>query len=286
MSNKFEKNEEKNEEDKNPDLSYPEPNKEESFVKINEFPKIDNKIVQAMLDKKGQNFLPKTEEESLKNPIQGPFKYADGTIYLGQMMNNKKEGRGKKLWPDGSILEGYWKDDKAHGMGRKIHANGDVYEGEVVNNQANGHGRYEHYTSGCYHEGEWKDDREHGYGKQLLQDGKEKKGLWLEGMRIMWIENSEVNDYEKIKGKKIEENIIKEENKTNSKNHEKKPTIPKIEDFILNISEIPKLENKIMQRILEKKGEYLPPMTNEELLKNPIHGPLNWTMKVFTSVKC
>lgn len=44
-------------------------------------------------------------------PEQGPFKYGDGSIYLGHMLNNKRYGRGKFLFKNGSLFEGYWKND-------------------------------------------------------------------------------------------------------------------------------------------------------------------------------
>ena len=81
------------------------------FVKINEFPKVTNVNVQAVLEKLGDYLPPITEEESQKNPIQGPFRFENDAVYLGQMLNNKREGRGKMIWADGSMYEGFWKND-------------------------------------------------------------------------------------------------------------------------------------------------------------------------------
>ena len=45
------------------------------------------------------------------------------------MLNGKRHGLGKQIWPDNSLYEGYWANDMANGKGRLIHSDGDVYEG-------------------------------------------------------------------------------------------------------------------------------------------------------------
>ena len=42
----------------------------------------------------------------------------NGTEYVGQWKNCKKEGKGVQVWPDTSRYEGDWKEDKANGNGK------------------------------------------------------------------------------------------------------------------------------------------------------------------------
>jgi hypothetical protein len=70
--------------------------------------------------------VPLSDEEYLKNPINGPLLLKDGSIYLGQSLNGKREGRGKLQGNDGSIFEGHWKNDMVNGFGRLIHPDGPV----------------------------------------------------------------------------------------------------------------------------------------------------------------
>lgn len=55
--------------------------------------------------------LPIKSDDAFFNslPEQGPFLYEDGSIYLGNMKDNKRHGRGKYILADGSFYEGYWK---------------------------------------------------------------------------------------------------------------------------------------------------------------------------------
>ena len=42
----------------------------------------------------------------------GIFNWADGRIYEGQYLEDKKEGEGILTWPDGRRYEGPWKAGK------------------------------------------------------------------------------------------------------------------------------------------------------------------------------
>ncbi len=56
-------------------------------------------------------------------------KFRNGAIYDGDIVNNKREGRGTQVWPDQSKYEGDWKDNKVWGYGKFSNINGDTYEG-------------------------------------------------------------------------------------------------------------------------------------------------------------
>ena len=45
------------------------------------------------------------------------MRYADGSKYVGEWKNNKKEGEGILTLVNGSKYEGYFLNDHKHGMG-------------------------------------------------------------------------------------------------------------------------------------------------------------------------
>lgn len=130
-------------------------------------------------------------------------------IYTGEWNNeNQREGQGTQHWSDGSVYEGEWLVDKANGKGRLIHANGDVYEGEWENDRANGFGVYIHNygvkvrgaaeeacISGARYEGSWKNDKQHGNGTETWPDGAKYTGKYENGLKhgegkFEWAEGS------------------------------------------------------------------------------------------------
>ena len=158
------KEEEKKDEDIKPAEMKPADEKgPEFFIKIDEFTKITNLNVQATLDKYGQFLGHINEEESAKNPAQGPFQLENGSTYFGQMVNNKREGLGKMQWSDGSMYEGFWNNNMANGLGRLIHSDGDMYEGDWINDKAHGQGKYIH-MDGARYDGGWVEDKQQGKG--------------------------------------------------------------------------------------------------------------------------
>lgn len=55
----------------------------------------------------------------------GVYEWLSGAKYEGYWKNNKKEGKGKKIFDNGDVYIGDWINDKAHGYGIKFDANGD-----------------------------------------------------------------------------------------------------------------------------------------------------------------
>jgi hypothetical protein len=56
-------------------------------------------------------------------------KYDDGSTYDGDMIGNKRDGRGTYTSADGNTYVGEWKDDKNEGQGKYRWANGDTFAG-------------------------------------------------------------------------------------------------------------------------------------------------------------
>jgi len=129
----------------------------------------------------------------------GKFTSANG-IYKGELVNDRKHGRGVHCWIDHSKYEGEWKDDRRHGYGfyqaedgiryEGLHSNdkrsrglfywteGSVYEGEYAESCREGHGRFT-WPDGDFYEGGWKRGGRFGTGKLwCIQPGEE--GVYLQ----------------------------------------------------------------------------------------------------------
>lgn len=99
-------------------------------------PDMLNPKTKEMLEKLGPFDYDKFNIPEYGGDEIGPIQMENDTVYVGQLKNNLKHGRGKLFWPDGSIYEGQWDNDISTGRGRLIHADGDYYEGEWSNSKA------------------------------------------------------------------------------------------------------------------------------------------------------
>ena len=87
--------------------------------------------------------------------------WKDGTIYMGDFQNNKKNGVGMYRWPDGTIYYGEWKNDNMEGFCQIFYSDDRKYEGQILNNVKNGYGEFT-----------WKKTRKYlGYYVNNLKDG-------------------------------------------------------------------------------------------------------------------
>ena len=97
------------------------------------------------------------------------IEYLDGK-YEGQILNNKREGRGIFYFNDGDKYEGEWKNDFRHGKGIFYYNEGDRYEGDFKNNKRDGRGIY-YYKNGDRYEGEYKNHKKDGQGVMYYKNG-------------------------------------------------------------------------------------------------------------------
>ena len=60
------------------------------------------------------------------------FRYieSDGSEYVGEWKDDKRDGRGKCTLPGGGMFDGVWSQDVRHGLGTFTYPNGDIFEGE------------------------------------------------------------------------------------------------------------------------------------------------------------
>ncbi len=86
------------------------------------------------------------------------YTYSDGTKYVGEWKDNKRQGYGVWTRPDGTKYVGEWKEDKPHGQGKLTTPDGSVYVGEWRNGKRNGQGTLT-YPDGTRRTGEWHDGK-------------------------------------------------------------------------------------------------------------------------------
>ena len=114
-----------------------------------------------------------------KANIRGKLIYNDGDIYEGEWNDDKEEGYGKYTHIDGAIYEGYWKDDKLDGKGKEIWPDGNSYEGDYVEGNKNGHGKFI-WSDGSVYEGDFVNNNIDGKGIYKWPDGRQYEGSWKE----------------------------------------------------------------------------------------------------------
>ena len=90
----------------------------------------------------------------------------NGERYIGQLINDKKEGKGIIYYNNGNKYEGDFKNDKFEGKGIYYYNNEPwkEYEGEWKNDQREGKGVY-YYNNGDKYDGDWKNNLKDGKGK-------------------------------------------------------------------------------------------------------------------------
>lgn len=149
--------------------------------------KEDSNIETEQASETNQNLsfsLPKTSPKPLE-PLKAPQNYYEitednGAIYKGQMLNNKKHGKGFLLDIDGDTYEGEFKEDKINGFGIFKSKDGTIYKGNWINNQQDGNG-FEKWEDGCTYEGNYKNGLKHGMGIYYFSDGSFYNGDWVAG---------------------------------------------------------------------------------------------------------
>ncbi len=100
---------------------------------------------------------------------QGTYTYSDGSVYVGQWKNSKRNGIGTLTRPKGSKYVGHWKDDQFDGQGAYTYPDGSKYVGQWKNSKRNGEGRYVS-SSGSEYESQWKNGRLFGEGILTTSD--------------------------------------------------------------------------------------------------------------------
>ena len=133
--------------------------------------------------------------DSQGNMLMGPFIYGsltgkgikysftNNTLYKGDFVNNKREGKGEEISNEGKFTGNFY-NDKKNGEGKMIYSlSGDIYEGNYKDDLFDGEGHYIFKMSGQEYRGEYKKGLMHGKGLYEWSEGEYYKGSFVNGKR-------------------------------------------------------------------------------------------------------
>lgn len=175
-------------------------------------PVFDIRISSPVADNK-----PKPDSEKRPDPVPDirpdrtvhTVRYADGTVYKGEMSAEKRNGMGKLTIDGKDVFVGEFKDDTIEGGGIYLRGGDSYYIGAWHDGKLSGYGmdvdngkftcqywldgelvgrnpviekpRYIAYSNG-YYLGEVKDGVPHGNGKYVWNNGSSFEGTWVDGL--------------------------------------------------------------------------------------------------------
>jgi clan AA aspartic protease (TIGR02281 family) len=113
-----------------------------------------------------------------KGTLSGP----DGSQYVGEFKDNKKNGRGIQTWPNKSQYVGEFRDDKQNGQGAYTWVDGSEYVGEFRDNMQFGQGTHTAHDGSKY-VGEFKYSMPDGQGTYTSPEGSKYIGEFKDGLR-------------------------------------------------------------------------------------------------------
>ncbi len=122
------------------------------------------------------------------------------TMYEGEFVNNKKQGKGTIQMSNGTTYEGEWDNDTMSGRGKIVFTKSFYrnYAGEFSNGQMHGNGVM-HMTNGDKYEGQWNNGEMHGTGALTFANGEKYEGEFVNGQmtgdgRFYDANGNEMND--------------------------------------------------------------------------------------------
>lgn len=136
----------------------------------------------------------------------GTIYYKNGDVYVGEIYEDMRQGKGKLTFGRGGWVDGQWRKDLLDGDVVYSHrdgflyegpyveqrkdgsnavckfADGSVYEGEVKRGKIHGTGKLVYPDNKKVYEGEFKDGKQHGRGKFTDTDGSTYEGQFVDGL--------------------------------------------------------------------------------------------------------
>ena len=124
-------------------------------------------LIQSLSDKN----LNKISLNATENKIY-KLVYPNGEIYIGNILNGLKHGKGIHYYKNGKIkIDGNFVNDKLEGDGAYYYEDGEFYKGQWKNDLKYGKG-IEYYKNGIIkYEGDFVNDKPEGFGKYVYSDG-------------------------------------------------------------------------------------------------------------------
>lgn len=114
-------------------------------------------------------------------PGPSMLQYEDG-IYIGDVVNNYRHGRGKFKHRNGNVCIGTFNHDVFEGDGEFYWANQNLYKGQFKGNRLEGRGVV-FFNNGEMYEGDFSDDDKHGQGIFYYKDGTRFNGQFFRGKK-------------------------------------------------------------------------------------------------------
>lgn len=106
--------------------------------------------------------------------------YANGSIYLGDLADEKRTGRGIYLFDSEDLYVGDWAENCIHGLGCYVFRSGEVYSGELRKGLKHGFGSFS-YKDGRVYEGNWEENIKCGFGTVIFPNGMKFLGFFNKG---------------------------------------------------------------------------------------------------------
>jgi hypothetical protein len=114
---------------------------------------------------------------------QGTYKYKNGDKYVGQWVEDKKQGKGRFFYHDGEFYDGEWDNNKKNGYGAYYYLGGERYVGQWHNNSKWGRGTL-YYNNFSEFQGFWVQNKKSGKGTFTDQGGNVTQEEWKMGSLI------------------------------------------------------------------------------------------------------
>ena len=109
--------------------------------------------------------------------------FLNNSLYRGDIIENKKEGKGEEFTNEGKYV-GNFANDKKNGEGKMEYSlSGDIYEGNYKDDLFDGKGHYIWKISGQEYTGEYKNGLMHGKGLYEWSEGEYYRGDFVEGKK-------------------------------------------------------------------------------------------------------
>ena len=178
-------------------LDEPDSNRTENNINNN---KVENKFINNLLELNLKDlgidtntycsYIQNAEKDKYEGELingkkegKGKFTYKNGCIYEGFFKNNKKEGSGIFYYTNGDRYKGQFKQGFYQGKGVFYFHNGDRYEGGFDKNKYSGIGKY-FYHNGDSFEGSWQNDKKNGKGTYIYLNGDKVTGNYKNGKPV------------------------------------------------------------------------------------------------------
>lgn len=130
----------------------------------------------------------------------GRFYATDGSEYFGHFHDNKFHGEGTMTYPNKDEYRGLWEAGLRQGKGEIRFVNGNFYKGDFNEDAQTGIGTMV-YADGSRYEGEWVHNKRHGRGTLYYRDGQRLTGQWHEDQYLVedWAQLAFVGDTSRLR---------------------------------------------------------------------------------------